>query len=110
MRIEIVGRNTPVTGQLREYAERRFSKIAKQVSDLARLELELFEERNPSIANSKVAEATLYLKGTTLRAHDASREMQHALHLCYDELERQVERYRAKRWHLRDRSKRSFYL
>ena len=50
--------------------EKRFAKVAKQVSELARLEVELKEEHNPAIADGMVAEATLSLKGVTLRARD----------------------------------------
>ena len=97
MRISIKGRNTPVTDDLREHVEKRFRKIAKQVSPLAELEVEVMEERNPAIADSQVAEVTLHLKGVTLRAHDASRDMIHSINLCADELSRQVKRHRDKR-------------
>jgi len=104
MQIDIKGRNVPVTDEIREHAERRLDKVARQVSDLARLEIEIFEERNPSIAEREVVEATLYLKGVTLRAHDASREMVHSLNLVVDELARQVKRHRDKLRHRRDRA------
>lgn len=97
VRIEIKGRNTPVTDELREHIATRFRKIERQVSPLAELEVEVFEERNPSIADSQVAEVTLHLKGVTLRAHDASRDMVHSVNLCADELARQVKRHRDKR-------------
>ena len=45
MRIEVKGRNLPVTEELREHVTRRFQKIAKQVSDLAVLEIEVCKER-----------------------------------------------------------------
>ena len=97
MRIAIKGRNTPVSDDLRAHVERRFRKIARQVSPLAELEVELREERNPAIADSQVAEATLHLKGVTLRAHDRSRDMAHSINLCEEELARQVKRHREKR-------------
>ena len=97
MQIDIKGRNCPVTDELREHVEKRFRKVAKQVSELARLELEVYEERNPAIADAQVAEATLYLKGATLRARDASRDMAHSINLCEEELARQVKRHRDKR-------------
>ena len=97
MRIDVKGRNFAVDGDLRQRVERRFEKIARQVSEGARLELELSEERNPSIRESCIAEATLYLKGVTLRAKDASDSMTHAIHLVADELTRQVKRHRDKR-------------
>jgi putative sigma-54 modulation protein len=103
MQIDIKGRNVPVTDEIRSHAERRLRKVAQQVSDLARLEIEIFEERNPSIADRQVAEATLYLKGVTLRAHDSSPKMLHSLNLMVDDLARQVKRHRDKLRHRRDR-------
>ena len=97
MQIEVKGRNCPVTGELRERVERRFEKVAKQVSDLARMEVEVYEERNPSIAECQVAEATLYLKGITLRAKEATRDMDHSINLVSEEVARQVKRHREKR-------------
>jgi putative sigma-54 modulation protein len=97
MQIDIKGRNTPVTDDLRRQTERRFGKVARQVSPLARLEIEIFEERNPAIADRNVAEATLYLKGVTLRARDASTDMNHSVNLVSEELTRQVKRHRDKR-------------
>ena len=97
MQIEVKGRNCPVTEETKERVERRFHKVAKQVSDLARLEVELFEERNPSIANSHVAEVTLHLKGVTLRAKEATRDMDHSVNLAAEELARQVKKHREKR-------------
>ena len=49
-----------------------------------------------------MAEATLYLKGVTLRARDASPEMLHSLNLMVDELARQVKRHRDKLRHRRE--------
>ena len=79
MQIDIKGRNVPVTDEIRTHTERRLNKVARQVSDLARLEIEIFKEPNPRVADCQVAEATLYLKGVTLRARDASPEMLHSL-------------------------------
>jgi putative sigma-54 modulation protein len=97
MQIDIKGRNVPITDDLRLHVERSLGKVSRQVSELARLEIELFKEENPRIADSQVAEATLYLKGVTLRAHDASPEMHHSLNLMVQELSRQVKRHRDKR-------------
>jgi putative sigma-54 modulation protein len=102
MQIDIKGRNIPVTVDMRTHVERRLNKVARQVSDLAQLEIEIFKEPNPRVANCQVAEATLYLKGVTLRARDASPEMLHSLNLVVDELARQVKRHRDKLRHRRE--------
>ena len=97
MRIEVKGRNLQVTDELREVVTRRFEKVDKQVSELAVLEVELSEERNPANPDGQVAEATLHLKGVTLRATDSSRDIKHSINLIADELARQVKRHRDKR-------------
>jgi len=102
MQIAIKGRNVPVTDEIRTHAERRLTKVARQVSDLARLEIEIFKEPNPRVADCHVAEGTLYLKGITLRARDASPEILHSLNLMVDELARQVKRHRDKLRHRRE--------
>ncbi len=97
MQIELKGRNTPVTDELRELVDRRFRKVAAQVSELALLHVEVREERNPANPDSQVAEVTLHLKGVTLRATESSRDMGHSIKLCSEELARQVKRHRDKR-------------
>ena len=97
MRIEIRGRNVEVSDEIRDAIHKRFSRVARQVSDLAQLEIELIEEKNPSISDKQVAEATLYLKGATLRAREASPEMLHSIHELAEDIRRQVKRDREKR-------------
>jgi len=97
MRIGVKGRNFPVDDDVRERVERKAEKIARQVSPLAQLEVELIEERNPQIREAHVAEATLYLKGVTLRACERAETMGQAINLMADDLARQVKRHREKR-------------
>jgi ribosome hibernation promoting factor len=97
MRIEIRGRNVEVTEELREHIVKRFRRVGKQVSDLAVLDVELSEERNPAISDNQVAEATLHLRGVTLRAREASPEMMHTIHELAEDIRRQVKRHREKR-------------
>ena len=97
MRIDVKGRNLPISDELREHVAKRFRKVERQVSELASLEVELFEERNPAISDSEVAEATLALKGVTLRARSSSPDIVHSINLVSEELCRQVKRHRDKR-------------
>lgn len=94
MRIEIRGRNFEVDEELREQVGKRFRRVGKQVSPLATLEVELAEERNPANSNSQVAEATLRLKGVTLRAREASPEMIRSIHEAAEDIRRQVKKHR----------------
>jgi putative sigma-54 modulation protein len=97
MRIAMKGRNVPVGDELKERVNKKFAKIARQVSPLADMEVELIEERNPSIKQSQVVEVTLHLKGVTLRAREASESMARSVNLASEDLARQVKRHREKR-------------
>jgi putative sigma-54 modulation protein len=109
MQIEIRARNVEMTDELREHIHKRFSRLERQVSDLARLEVELMEERNPSIRDSSVCEVHLHVKGATLTATEASPDMLGSIKASYDDLRRQVKRHRElrrRRWEARRASAR----
>jgi putative sigma-54 modulation protein len=97
MRIELQGRNVELTEELREAVTSRLRRVGRQVSELATLEVVLHEERNPAIRDRYVAEATLFLKGVTLRAHEASPEMLHSIHEMAEDIRRQVKKHREMR-------------
>jgi putative sigma-54 modulation protein len=97
MRLQVKGRGVEVTPSLREYAERKLGKLEKQLAEQTQVELELSELRNPSVAASHVAEATIFTKGPTLRAREASPDMKASIDQLVDKLERQVKRYRERR-------------
>ena len=97
MRIEVKGRNVVVGDELRERIEKRCEKVARQVSPLAMMDVELSEERNPSIKDGQIAECTLRLKGVTLRSRSAATTMAAAVNEAADDLARQVKRHRDKR-------------
>ena len=94
MRIEIRGRNVEMTDDLRELVRKRFGRLNRQVSGLATCEVVLYEERNPSISDRQVAEATVRLKGTTLHAREASPEMALSIHKLGEDVSRQVKKHR----------------
>jgi putative sigma-54 modulation protein len=86
-----------VTDELADHVRKRFRRLGRQVSELATLDVEIYEEPNPRISDSQVAEATLRLKGVTLRAREASPEMIHSIHELSEDMRRQVKRHREKR-------------
>ncbi len=97
MRLQVKGRNLEVSEQIREYAENKLGKLDRLVKDPTRIELELAVEKNPSIADNQVAEATVWTKGPVLRARETSEDMKASIDQLVDKLERQVKRYRDKR-------------
>ena len=90
MQLDVKGKNLEVSDSIRSYAERKLAKLDRQVHELTRVEIELAVEKNPSIAESQVAEATVHLKGHTLRARETARDMKAAIDELSDKLVRQV--------------------
>jgi putative sigma-54 modulation protein len=99
VRIEVRGRNTEVTAELEDAIRKRFGRVSKQVSELATLDVEISEEQNPRIADKYIVEATLRLKGTTIRAKEASPEMLGSIHHAAEDVRRQVKKNRELRRH-----------
>jgi putative sigma-54 modulation protein len=97
VRLQVKGKNVEVTDSIREYAEEKLSKLERQLADPTRVELELMVERNPSISQNHVAEATIWTKGPILRAREASADHKASIDQLVEKLERQVKRYREKR-------------
>ena len=105
MEIVVKGRNISVTETLERYAFEKVERIRKFFDDersVSRAEVELIHERNPSISEPEVAEATLFINGAVLKAREASVDMYASIDRMSDKLERQVRRYRGRqidRWH-----------
>ena len=97
MNLQVKGRNVEVSDQIRQYAEDKLGKLDRLVNDPTRIELELAVEKNPSIADNQIAEATVWTKGPVLRARESSGDMKASIDQLVDKLERQVKRYRDKR-------------
>jgi ribosome hibernation promoting factor len=98
MRIQVKGRGgASAHDELLSRVEKKLEKVARQVSPLAELTVELKEERSPGAGGTQVAEGSLRLKGVTLRASERSDDMGHSVNLMVDDLARQVKKHRDKR-------------
>jgi putative sigma-54 modulation protein len=93
MRFNIRGRQLPVTEALREYAEKKLSRLDKY-----------FEAPNASeaqvtlsvIKNQHVVEVTISLPGVLLRAEERHDDMYAAIDLVVDKLERQIRKHKTR--------------
>src|SRR5204863_4517637 len=103
MQFQVKGRNFEVSDSIRSYAEEKLGKLERQLTD-PRVELELKLEKNPSIAENQIAEATIWTSGPVLRAREASSDMRASIDQLVEKLERQVTRYRTRG---RDRRRRA---
>jgi putative sigma-54 modulation protein len=104
MDVAVKGRNIALTDALERYALEKVERVRKFFDDertVSRAEVELIHERNPSIPEPEVAETTLFINGSVLKAREASPDMYASIDRMCDKLERQVKRYRGRqidRW------------
>lgn len=97
MELQIKGRNLEVSETMRTFAERKLAKVDRLCHQSTRVELELAIEKNPSVSAHEVAEATVWLKGRTLRAREASRDMKQSIDEVVAKLCRELAELRDKR-------------
>ncbi|HEX7309706.1 MAG TPA: ribosome-associated translation inhibitor RaiA [Gaiellaceae bacterium] len=97
MRLKVKGKNLELSDSIRSYAELKLSKLDRQLGDMVQVEVELTVERNPSIRENQVAEATVFTKGHSLRVREATKDMRSSIDGLTDKLMREVKEYRDKR-------------
>lgn len=104
MEILVKGRNISLTEALERYAHEKVEKLSRFFDDdhsNSRAEVELSHERNSSIPEPEVAETTLFINGSVLKAREATPDMYASIDRMSHKLERQVRRYRGRqidRW------------
>jgi putative sigma-54 modulation protein len=101
MKTQIKGRNVTVTDALQDYANEKIAHVHKllqqrKIDEVTRVELELRIEKNPSIPEPCIAEATVFTRGPVIRACEASTDMYAAIDLVTDKLTRRVKKYHDK--------------
>jgi putative sigma-54 modulation protein len=94
--LTVKGRNLVVTDAIGGYAEEKIGKLGKYLAGGSRCEVEMWTEKNPSIADSQVVEVTIFTKGPVIRAREASPDIYASVDLVFEKLERQVKKYRGK--------------
>lgn len=97
MQIEVHGKNLPVTDPLRQYAQKKLERLSRFFSPECRVDVELAVERNPRIAASQIAEATITTRGEVLRARATDPDMYAAVDGLIDRLRRQAVTYHDRR-------------
>ncbi|HET6494356.1 MAG TPA: ribosome-associated translation inhibitor RaiA [Thermoleophilia bacterium] len=101
MKTQIKGRNVTVTDALRQYADEKVERVHKllmqrRIDEVTRVELELMVEKNPSIPEPCIAEATIFTRGPVIRARESSTDMYAAIDLVMDKLMRRTRKYHDK--------------
>ena len=90
----IRGENITITESIRDYAEKKISKLEKYFADVSTVTAHVNAKVYP---NKKAkAEVTIPLPGVVLRAEETTDDLYGSIDLVIDKLERQVRKYKTR--------------
>lgn len=91
MKFEFRGKNIEVTQALKDYAEKRLSKLERYIEDVRTAQVTF------SIEGEKhKVEVTIPLNGIILRGEEATDDMYSSIDAVQEKLERQIDKYKTK--------------
>jgi putative sigma-54 modulation protein len=96
VRTIVRGKNLEVPDRVRQYAERKFSRLERLLDDRSDAIVELSNESHRSAADAHIADVTLVIDGRTLKSHASGASYQAALDVVVDKVERQAIDYKEK--------------
>ena len=97
MDLHLIGRGTRITDRLREVAEHKLARLERMDPQLTRLEIEVISEKNPRQGGARRVEAVADTPRKTFRARADAQEVEAALDLVAEKLERQIRDHHTKR-------------
>lgn len=97
--IQIHARDLNVTPRLREYIEKKVSKLDRYLPTINEVRVDLAEVKTArSAGDRQVAQLTVYLRGVVLRSEERKDDIYAAVDAVLDKMHRQIERYKGKHW------------
>lgn len=93
MKFHMRGKNVEVTDALRQYAEKKISRLEKYFESKAVSEVYVALSVN---RNKHTVEVTILANGVTLRAEERSEDMYASIDMVMDKLERQIRKYKTR--------------
>ena len=97
MEISIFARNMEMTPRLSEYVERKVEKLDRYLSSIDEARVDLTVENTRSASHRQVAQLTVRVRGTILRAEERTGDMFASIDAVLDKMYRQIARYKGRR-------------
>ncbi len=97
MDLLLIGRGARITDQLRQTAEHKLARLERMDPNLTRLEIQVISEKNPRQGGARRVEAVAETPRKTFRAHADAPEVEAALDVIAEKLERQIRDHHKKR-------------
>ncbi len=97
MDVSIFTRNMEMTPRLSEYVDHKIEKLDRYLSSIDEARMDLSVENTRNAAHSQVAQLTVRVRGTILRAEERTHDMFASIDAVLDKMYRQIARYKGKR-------------
>lgn len=91
MSVNVKGRNIDVTPALKEYVEKKITKVTKQFKTVGDISAVLKVEKG-----NHIVEITVPASGILLRAQETTKDMYSSIDLVVEKIERQIHKYKTR--------------
>jgi putative sigma-54 modulation protein len=98
MQLTITGKNLEITDSLRKYVEKKIGRLDRYLPQIQDARVELEVENTRAAKDSQIAQVTLRTKQGLMRAEEASSDMFASIDAVFEKMQRQVDRFKGKRW------------
>jgi putative sigma-54 modulation protein len=100
LKIETVARNMRLTDNIRDYVEKKATKLERYLQEIDEIRVELSHIKSArSAADRQVAQITVHGKGFMLRTEERADDVHAAFDTALDKMQRQIDRYKGKHYH-----------
>ncbi|OGH96039.1 MAG: ribosomal subunit interface protein [Candidatus Margulisbacteria bacterium GWF2_38_17] len=96
MKVIVRGHNLEMTEALKDYAEKKLSKIEKYFDNIQKVNVELDYRSTKEEDKRHVAQVTIWASGSLIRGEIASKDMYASIDMVFNKLEKQVIKYKEK--------------
>ncbi|MCX6007804.1 MAG: ribosome-associated translation inhibitor RaiA [Chloroflexi bacterium] len=96
MQIQVITKNLKVEGDIKEYAEKKLSKLTKYLNSITSIKLDLVEEKSKSRLHTYSAQVTLNVNGFLIRGEQKGDDAYATVDAVADVMERLIDRYKAR--------------
>ncbi len=97
MQLFLKGKNFVISDRIREYVEKKVSKLDRYLPDIGEAHIEITKESTKSAKDRNIVQITLRSSGTILRAEDRSEAIYASIDAVVEKIHRQIARYKGKR-------------
>lgn len=91
MNVNVRGKNIDVTPALKEYVEKKITKVTKQFKTVGDISAVLKVEKG-----NHIVEITVPASGILLRAQETTKDMYSSIDLVIEKIERQINKYKTR--------------